>query len=158
RTLVHRSPARKHSRGSLMRTPTLLAVGMAGLWLGAGCSNPMGVIPPPSDRNFVLVDQFPAWTPDGAALYFHRGFASSLGPPGLYRTTWAGDTTTPVGVGDRTGPIKLRVSPDGSRIGALWYSGLISIDPLSRTFQTLYRTDNGEDSFDWDPAGNRVVV
>src|SRR5947207_15966046 len=114
RTLVHRSPARKHSRGSLMRTPTLLAVGMAGLWLGAGCSNPMGVIPPPSDRNFVLVDQFPAWTPDGAALYFHRGFASSLGPPGLYRTTWAGDTTTPVGVGDRTGPIKLRVSPDGS--------------------------------------------
>ena len=43
-----------------------------------------GGLDPPPVYGHGMVDDSPAWAPDGASIAFHRAFPSTYGPPGVY--------------------------------------------------------------------------
>lgn len=127
--------------------------------VSGGCGrNPVSAPPSAAPQRGAPVDYYPAWTPTGDTLYFVRLVTSPLGPPGLYWTTWDGKNSGAVSTPAFFEPLRIRVSPDGQTIGGIHDSKLVFIDPHRGTIQTIYQSDDGVSSFDWEPGGPRVVI
>lgn len=76
----------------------------------------------------VIVDDSPAWSPDGRFIAYHRAFRSSDGPPGVYLIRRDGGPSRFITQGDFFGPRHLRFSPDGRHLVASWSLRLLIID------------------------------
>ena len=105
----------------------------------------------------VIVDDSPAWSSDGMKIAFHRGFASSLGPPGVYVVASAGGTPRLVMAGDFSGPRWLAFSPDGLTLASIWQDQLTIIDLATGTSNVPTYTDNVAASPAWSPDGKQVA-
>lgn len=105
----------------------------------------------------VVVDDSPAWSPDGRFIAYHRAFRSSDGPAGVYLISRDGGRSRFITEGDYFGPRHLRFSPDGRRLVASWSMQLLIIDlesgavswPLDSTAVGLYP--------DWSPDGHLIA-
>ncbi len=111
--------------------------------------------PPTSGK--LIVDDSPAWSPDGLFIAFHRAFSSSYGPAGVYITSRWGGTPRLLVAGDYFGPRYLDFSPDGRRLVASWGLQLVIIGVEDGSLLSPFYTHDGASFPDWSPNGSLIV-
>ena len=114
-----------------------------------------GLDPPVNGHG--MVDDSPAWAPDGASIAFHRAYPSTYGPPGVYVLSLRSHAVRLLVAGDWTGPRSLCYSPDGRRLVGFWRSQLAIIDAGSGAITWPLFTESGVLFPDWSPDGTRIL-
>jgi hypothetical protein len=105
----------------------------------------------------VIVDDSPAWSPDGRFIAYHRAFRSSDGPAGVYLIGRDGGQPRFITEGDFFGPRHLRFSPDGRRLVASWSLRLLIIDLESGAVTWPLDPAKPATYPDWSPDGRSIV-
>jgi len=160
-------PGRSCCRMALSRVAQLVSILLC--IMSAGCGR-QATRPGPSSHGAALaggldppilghgmVDDSPAWAPDGASIAFHRAFPSTYGPPGVYVLSLRSHTIRLLVAGDWTGPRYLCFSPDGRRLAGVWRSQLAIIDAGSGVVTWPFFTESGVWNPDWSPDGRRIL-
>lgn len=114
---------------------------------------------PQDERDIPLravVDDHPAWSPDGRLIAFHRRYPSSYGPPGLYVVSRHGGEPRLLLPGGFFFPREVSFSPDGDRLVCSNGNHLTFVDLTGAVTRPMY-TDNGIAFPDWSPDGRSVV-
>ena len=104
-----------------------------------------------------VVDESPAWSPDGRLIAFHRRFPSSYGPPGLYVVPRHGGKPRFLLPGGFFFPREVSFSPDGERLVCNDGNQLAFVDLRTGAISRPLYTDNGATYPDWSPDGGSVV-
>ena len=103
------------------------------------------------------VDEWPAWSPDGRWITFHRTLPSSYGPPGLYIVSRYGGTPRLLLSGNYLFPREVSFSPDGRRLVCNDGNQLTFVDLGTGAVTRPMFTDNGAAYPDWSPDGRSVA-
>jgi WD40 repeat protein len=115
---------------------------------------------PPGDGSTPLravVDDYPAWSPDGRLITFHRRYPSRYGPPGLYVVPRHGGVPRLLLTGGFFFPSEVSFSPDGERLVCNNANQLVFVNLQSGAISRPMYTDNGATCPDWSPDGHSVV-
>ncbi len=99
----------------------------------------------------------PSWSRNDESIVFHRRFASTLGPAGIYMMDRDGRAVRLICPGSFAGPTRPRLSPDGSTIISEFGSLLVLVDVKTGARTQPIYTDNGANFGDWSPDGKRIV-
>jgi hypothetical protein len=137
----------------------VLLVVLCALGCSLGCArDPLRPYPgEPTPPFRPSVDDSPEWSHDGRLIAYHRRFASTDGPPGLYVIDAAGGVPRFLAGGGFWSPTYLRFSPDDRSIACELGQQLMLVNlQTGVSTQPLY-TQNGATQPDWSPDGRSIV-
>jgi hypothetical protein len=104
-----------------------------------------------------VVDDYPAWSPDGRWIAFHRRYPSRYGPAGLYLVSRYGGEPRWLMPGNLVYPRELSFSADGRRLVCSYNGQLAFVDLATGMVSAPMYTDNGVAHPDWSPDGRSIV-
>ncbi len=137
---------------------------VACLLVGVFACDNSSTTPPPTDSIFpipepehLLVDNFPAWSPDGGQVAYHRQVPSASGPAGMYIINVDGTDERLLLEGNLSFPREIRFAPDGERLSVNVGWDIFVFTLVDGTLQQITFTGGRARSADWSPDGESLV-